>query len=290
MKPGQQPNQQQGFQQQQPNQQQALPKQMQQQPNLQQNQQPVYTNQAIQQQGQQQFVQQQQFQPQQQVVNPQYQQQQQINQQAFAGQGNLQQSAAAGQQPPVNNAPQQPQVNAPQQPIVAQSNNQPQAIQRDQVVGAAAPNVQAAGGGAPPPPKNNPKQSNNVAPVDNHLIQAAVKHGLDAYDREQHDVHKPVEIPKEEQIVPGRDLKGDRSKRSALQEYDPKFGGGDVIKVEELELNCLNDPFCDEKFSRNPVSDSLVDRDLTKFMKVGKRSLLKVEPETNNTEGEARSL
>jgi len=126
--------------------------------------------------------------------------------------------------------------------------------------------------------------------VDGHLIQAAVKHGLEAYDREQVDIHKPVEIPKEDQLVPGRDLKGDRSKRSALEEFDAKVDSVVEIKAEKVDLICLNDPFCDEKFSRNPVSDSLVDRDLTKFMKVGKRSLLKVEPDTNFTDGDSRSL
>lgn len=137
------------------------------------------------------------------------------------------------------------------------------------------------------PPPNNPKQ----APVDSYMAQVAVKHGLEAYDREQNDLNRPVEIPKQEQIVPGRDLKEDRSKRSALEIYDPhKIGLGEGKILESIDFNCLNDPFCEDKFSRNPVSDSLVDRDLTKFMKVGKRSLLKVQPDSNITEGESRSL
>eukprot|EP00092_Neocalanus_flemingeri_P011299 GFUD01012178.1.p1 GENE.GFUD01012178.1~~GFUD01012178.1.p1 ORF type:complete len:1139 (-),score=344.30 GFUD01012178.1:174-3590(-) len=270
--------------------QQAIPQQqvLQQQPNLQ----PVQQNQPLQQQpvvGQQQLVQQQQFQPQQQGVNQQQQfvQQQPIQQQAFAGKGNLQQSVGVAQpQPPVNNAPQQPSVNAPQQPVkpvVAQP-----VIQPDQVAGALAAGV--------PPPVN--KKAAAVAgpakaisnPVDNQIIQAAVKHGQQAYDKEQYELHKPVEVPNKEQIVPGRDLKADRSKRSAIEIYDFKVGEKDGKPVEEIDLTCLNDPFCDEKFSRNPISDSMVDRDLTKFMKVGKRSLLRVGAEANITEGDSRSL
>eukprot|EP00092_Neocalanus_flemingeri_P044396 GFUD01049225.1.p1 GENE.GFUD01049225.1~~GFUD01049225.1.p1 ORF type:complete len:899 (-),score=284.87 GFUD01049225.1:102-2432(-) len=270
--------------------QQAIPQQqvLQQQPNLQ----PVQQNQPQQQQpvvGQQQLVQQQQFQPQQQGVNQQQQfvQPQPIQQQAFAGKGNLQQSVGVAQpQPPVNNAPQQPSVNAPQQPVkpvVAQP-----VIQPDQVAGALAAGV--------PPPVN--KKAAAVAgpakaisnPVDNQIIQAAVKHGQQAYDKEQYELHKPVEVPNKEQIVPGRDLKADRSKRSAIEIYDVKVGERDGKPVEEIDLTCLNDPFCDEKFSRNPISDSMVDRDLTKFMKVGKRSLLRVGAEANITEGDSRSL
>jgi len=152
---------------------------------------------------------------------------------------------------------------------------------------AEAPHDQHLGVGAQPPPPPPPKQ----APVDSYMAQVAVKHGLEAYDREQNDLNRPVEIPKQEQVVPGRDLKGDRSKRSALEVYDPpNFGLGDGKIMEAIDLNCLNDPFCEEKFSRNPVSDSLVDRDLTKFMKVGKRSLLKAQPDSNITDGESRSL
>lgn len=144
----------------------------------------------------------------------------------------------------------------------------------------------AAAAAQPPAPPNSP----NKAPIDSYMAQVAVKHGLDAYDREQNDLIRPVEIPKQEQVVPGRDLKAERSKRSAVEIYDPNVAldGGKLMPA--IDLNCLNDPFCEEKFSRNPVSDSLVDRDLTQFMKVGKRSLLRAQPDANITEGESRSL
>jgi len=115
------------------------------------------------------------------------------------------------------------------------------------------------------------------------MAQVAVKHGLEAYDREQKDVRKSVEKPTPDQVVPGRDLKGSRSKRSAVEIFD-------LSPSQAIDLNCINDPFCAGKFSRNPVSDSLVDRDLTKFMKVGKRNLLEAQAESNITDGESKSL
>jgi len=119
------------------------------------------------------------------------------------------------------------------------------------------------------------------------MAQVAVKHGLEAYDREQKDVKKSLEVPKKEQVVPGRDLKGERSKRSIEEVFDPNLVNAQAM---DIDLNCVNDPFCEEKFSRNPVSDSLVDRDLTKFLKVGKRNLLGAQADSNITEGERRSL
>merc|ERR1712113_457217 len=40
------------------------------------------------------------------------------------------------------------------------------------------------------------------------------------------------------------------------------------------DIACFNDPQCAEKFSRNPVSDSLDDRDFAKILDIGSRSLL----------------
>jgi len=54
---------------------------------------------------------------------------------------------------------------------------------------------------------------------------------------------------------------------------------------------CFNDPQCAEKFSRNPVSDSLDDRDFAKILNIGSRSLLSdSEASEANLTKKARSL
>jgi len=87
----------------------------------------------------------------------------------------------------------------------------------------------------------------------------------------------------------GRDLKEVRSRREvpiggeevllkkassgeeeALHESAPGDGKENLIP----DTACFNDPQCAEKFSRNPVSDSLDDRDFAKILNIGSRSLL----------------
>jgi len=116
----------------------------------------------------------------------------------------------------------------------------------------------------------------------NYNVNADIKHAMEAYDQEQRDLVKPVEVHEEK--VPGRDLKEDRSKRSAIEIVDVEV----LNKAgENKDTSCSNDPFCDEKFSRDPASDSLADRDLTKFLKVGgggaSRVLLEVDDQTNSS-------
>jgi len=105
--------------------------------------------------------------------------------------------------------------------------------------------------------------------------------------------------------VSGRDLKESRSRREVVGEEEE--GGGfkrETNAVEEtqafamegreevvMDTACFNDPLCAEKFSRNPVSDSLVDRDFAKIMKVGSRSLLsESEASETNLTKKVRSL
>jgi len=50
-----------------------------------------------------------------------------------------------------------------------------------------------------------------------------------------------------------------------------------------MDTACFNDPLCAEKFSRNPVSDSFIDRDFAKIMKVGSRNLLMSDSKATET-------
>jgi len=120
--------------------------------------------------------------------------------------------------------------------------------------------------------KANEVPQNNL----NYNVNADVKHGLEAYDQEQRDLVKPVV---KEEKVPGRDLKEDRPKRSVtVAENESKLSIVD-------ENSCLNDPLCDEKFSRDPASDSFAERDITKFLKVGNsRALLDFGTDANKSE------
>merc|ERR1711976_818760 len=98
---------------------------------------------------------------------------------------------------------------------------------------------------------------------------------MEAYDQEQRDLIKPVES-KAEKKSPGRNILEARSKRS-VEEAGVMISTGDQDMPSESS-NCLNDPFCDDKFFRDPASDSLSDRDLTKFLKVGNsRALLEAD-------------
>jgi len=80
-------------------------------------------------------------------------------------------------------------------------------------------------------------------------------------------------------------LKESRHRREVIGEEkteDLSMKGEEQAEIDDTA--CLNDPLCAEKFSRNPVSDSLVDRDFAKIMKVGSRNLLsESETETNLT-------
>ena len=91
----------------------------------------------------------------------------------------------------------------------------------------------------------------------------------------------PLQKPRlEPQGVLGRDLKESRHKRG--------------LEGVEEDIRCLNDPLCEEKFSRDPVSDSLVERDFAKYLKVGQRSLLNsvsdIELDANLTKKSTRAL
>merc|ERR1712026_558488 len=110
---------------------------------------------------------------------------------------------------------------------------------------------------------------------------------MEAYDLEQRELVKPIEKKVKEVKVPGRDLKEDRSKRSVSINEDlisiPSVKDNND-KGSSSDANCFNDPFCDDKFSRDPASDSLADRDLTKFLKVGSSLLEAGGDGANNSE------
>jgi len=87
----------------------------------------------------------------------------------------------------------------------------------------------------------------------------------------------------------GRDLKEVRSrrevpfgeeevllKRASSGEEEAPHDSAPADGKEKLvpDTACFNDPQCAEKFSRNPVSDSLDDRDFAKILNIGSRSLL----------------
>ena len=125
-----------------------------------------------------------------------------------------------------------------------------------------------------------------------------------------------MQKPKLEGGAIGRDLKEIRSRREVIEEgeeskretnEDEETQAYDMAGREEVVMDtaCFNDPLCAEKFSRNPVgkiiyiqphcfgqvSDSLVDRDFAKIMKVGSRSLLSdSEASETNLTKKVRSL
>merc|ERR1711874_919024 len=125
------------------------------------------------------------------------------------------------------------------------------------------------------PVPNVPPASNQMnKKLDEYNIKADIKQGLAAYDQEQRDLVHPIlkTDGDSEGKVPGRDLKEDRPKRSADEDESLLIA----------DINCENDPSCSEKFSRNPLQDSSIDRDLTKFLQVGSRALLEVQSDSNN--------
>ena len=81
---------------------------------------------------------------------------------------------------------------------------------------------------------------------------------MEAYDLEQRELVKPIEKQVKEVKVPGRDLKEDRSKRSVSINEDlisiPSVkDNNDKGASSSSDANCFNDPFCDDKFSRDPA-------------------------------------
>lgn len=207
--------------------------------------------------------------------------------QNFVQQQNVVQQQAKQQQNVVNqqnSAQQQQQQNVvinPNIPLRDQFSQESSPLQTKEVINNAPPQQQNSNIKQQQQIfNNNPEPPAPAAPVVNKLnynINADIKHAYAAYDQEQRDLVKPAKnVVKQEDKVPGRDLKEDRHKRSPV-----------VENVDDvLSDNCANDPFCEEKFHRDPASDSLVDRDMTKYLKVGNsRGLLEVTvQETNNSE------
>jgi len=114
-----------------------------------------------------------------------------------------------------------------------------------------------------------------------------------------------LQKPKLEGGASGRDLKESRSRREVVEEGAADGSRRETNEVEEtqaayamkgreevvMDTACFNDPLCAEKFSRDPVSDSLVDRDFAKIMKVGSRNLLsESEASETNLTKKVRSL
>ena len=105
------------------------------------------------------------------------------------------------------------------------------------------------------------QQQQPQPPTNNHLnynVNADIKHGMEAYDLEQRELVKPIEKKVKEVKVPGRDLKEDRSKRSVSINEDlisiPSVkDNNDKGASSSSDANCFNDPFCDDKFSRDPA-------------------------------------
>jgi len=91
-----------------------------------------------------------------------------------------------------------------------------------------------------------------------------------------------------------REVFGDdegESKRETNEDEETRAYAVEGREEVVMDTACFNDPLCAEKFSRNPVSDSLVDRDFAKIMKVGSRSLLSdSEASETNLTKKVRSL
>merc|ERR1712059_118329 len=123
-----------------------------------------------------------------------------------------------------------------------------------------------------------------------HLAEPVVRKESAALDDEVEALGDKVEaqvgmleaVGDKEAVWSGRDLKETRSKRDIERDVfkavlDKVVNGKRVIVPEVVVApNCLNDPFCEEKFHRDPASDSLVDRDFVKYLQVGQggRNLL----------------
>jgi len=103
--------------------------------------------------------------------------------------------------------------------------------------------------------------------------------------RDLKEVRSRREVPfGEEEVLLKRVISGEEE---ALNESAPGDGKENLIP----DTACFNDPQCAEKFSRNPVSDSLDDRDFAKILNIGSRSLLSdSEASEANLTKKARSL
>ena len=79
---------------------------------------------------------------------------------------------------------------------------------------------------------------------------------MEAYDQEQRDLIKPVEKKEEKKRQSGRDILEARSKRS-VEEAESILTKRSDQDPQSEDRNCLNDPFCDYKFIRDPVRNGL---------------------------------
>jgi len=78
---------------------------------------------------------------------------------------------------------------------------------------------------------------------------------MEAYDQEQRDLIKPVEKKEEKKRQSGRDILEARSKRS-VEEAESVLTKSNQDPQSE-DRNCLNDPFCKDKFYRDPARNGL---------------------------------
>merc|ERR1719282_1268511 len=121
-------------------------------------------------------------------------------------------------------------------------------------------------------------------PLPNPVQKQAVQQQLGKKESKE----PPLQKPKLDGGA-GRDLKEVRSrrevpsgeeevllKRASSGEEEAPHDSAPADGKEKLvpDTACFNDPQCAEKFSRNPVSDSLDDRDFAKILNIGSRSLL----------------
>jgi len=190
----------------------------------------------------------------------------------------MQQQQAVSPQIPVQGQPQQQYMPQQQQVPVQQQQApfQQQPLQQQPIV-RQQPVVQQR-------PLPNPVQKQAVQQPVAASLGSKLQQQLGKKDSKE----PPLQKPKLDGGA-GRDLKEVRSRREvpiggeevllkkassgeeeALHESAPGDGKENLIP----DTACFNDPQCAEKFSRNPVSDSLDDRDFAKILNIGSRSLL----------------
>ena len=192
----------------------------------------------------------------QQDINIQQNQQQnkqfiQQSNQIVKNQQEVQQQIAQNEQPI-----QQQIINTNQQQKHGPSQPQPQQVQYEQQnphQNVQQNRVSSESNQVPQQPQQQQPQQQPPANQLNYNINADVKIAMEAYDQEQRDLVKPVE-KKLEKKSPGRDLLEERSKRSVEEAHMMQLGDQDLPNESS---NCLNDPFCGDKFSRDPARDAL---------------------------------
>jgi len=190
----------------------------------------------------------------------------------------MQQQQAVNQQIPVQGQPQQQYMPQQQQVPVQQQQApfQQQPLQQQPNV-RKQPVVQQR-------PLLNPVQKQAVQ----QPVAASLGSKLHQQQGKKDSKEPPLQKPKLDGGA-GRDLKEVRSRREApfgeekvllkearsgkeVAHNDSAPGDGRENLIPDTA--CFNDPQCAEKFSRNPVSDSLDDRDFAKILNIGSRSLL----------------